>query len=224
VHQLLDPFSPAELGNKALNLRHAATAGIPVPPSLIITRTDMRLAHNSVRVATWMKHNPSSLYVARSSHPDEDSSSVSHAGEGQTIHDLPPRPDELWAEALSLLQSDTGTLSVILQPQIRCLIGGVTFAFSEMNVTEANYLSTILTTSGSPPDITIIQKHRRFDIAAHSPPPAEIAPIDLALRLDAFIRSTAVVFGRGIDIEWAQVTNCLIVLLQVRPITRAVTQ
>ena len=139
-------LDPRRFGNKAARLARAAGAGLRVPPGRVLSCSDVRLI---------VAREPESLsgvlraarelgrYVAvRSSAPEEDSASASHAGQFTTVLHVPVEPEPLIEAIEQVARSadavtdqahppphsqSRGDIAVLLQRMVAARSAGVLF-------------------------------------------------------------------------------------------------
>jgi len=203
---------------------YLAQAGIAVPTTLIVTRNEAPEAHIPQILARWTGTHKSARYVVRSSTCDEDAHEVSFAGASLTKTDLTIR--SLLAIDLSreFFEPQPNALSVMIQPQIECLLGGVSFASDGTVVSEMNFASTTSTTNGAQPDITITSTPTTLEVQTHSALGQPIDLCELGHLLNAKARQIRKMLDFDCDVEWALTAKYVVITLQVRPITRPLSQ
>jgi len=245
-----DALDPALVGAKAANLAQAARAGLPVLAGFTLTTA----ATGDPSAASWPPDEaveqalrqqwqqlggPERGFVVRSSSTVEDIGASSMAGQFKSVSGVVGWPrfieavGEVLASAHAPGQGPAQPMAVLVQPELKPLLGGVLFGVDPVTgnedriVIEAVRGSPQALVSGTAAAQRIVcgRKGRVRSVDGRGPMAARRAGDGALLstrqvrQLAALAQRTAVVFGGAQDIEWALDEAGTLWLLQSRPVT-----
>lgn len=223
LSQRLDPDM---WGHKAARLSQVADLGLPVPPGLCLSSSG--LAHGTseaiASLRTWLELYRPRRVVVRTSSILEDGLELAQAGRSVSLLNCPPDASAL-ARVIDqdlLSQEDLEAVPggcVLVQEQAEAPLYGVAFFRQDRLLVEASpYLDGA--TAGMPLRMRARRGTRRFRASTGT----ELVPsLNLTAQLHSLCRQLSTHFGFDVDVEWAW-TGATVLVLQVRPITRAVLE
>jgi phosphohistidine swiveling domain-containing protein len=137
----------ATYGSKASGLARLLARGFPVPDAFVVDpREPLDETHVWEAVQTWttnaLDHSGRAWLAVRSSSPDEDSLTASHAGEFRSIIGLRPfEPSDL-TQAIKEAQESgkKAVLPVIVQVAVDPMLSGVAFSCDPISLERAPYV------------------------------------------------------------------------------------
>jgi hypothetical protein len=212
-------------GSKAAGLARLMARGFPVPDAFVVDPQDpLDEAQVWEAVQTW---TPEALDEAgrarlavRSSSPDEDSVTASHAGEFKSIVGVRPfEPNDLMQAIKETQESgEKLLLPVIVQMAIDPLFSGVAFSCDPVSLEKAPYVVSWVKGMGaslaSGQDEGFLLVIRSITEDAWAWPHKEETLWDLVTGLDQIEAD----HGSPVDIEWAIDQGGKLWILQARPV------
>ena len=220
LSQRLDPDM---WGHKAARLSQVVDLGLPVPPGLCLSTA--ALAHGTseaiASLRTWLELYRPRRVVVRTSSALEDGLKCARAGRSLSLLNCPPDASAL-ARVIDQdlftqedLEAESGGC-VLVQEQVAATLYGVAFQSQDRLLVEASQRPDGAT-SGMPLRMRARRDTRRFRASTGT----ELVPsLNLTAQLHSLCRQLSAHFGFDVDVEWAW-TGAMVLVLQVRPITRA---
>lgn len=234
VVDLSDPRAcdAALAGAKAANLARAASAGLPVPPGVVLTTAgEGRTTAIEAVVAEWVARGRPTVAV-RSSSTVEDASASSMAGQFATVlgvADEAALVDALHRVTASGARPRSGEaerpIAVLVQAEIAAACGGVAFGLDP--ITGDRRVCAVDAVAGSPEPVvsgSVVASHLVLDRRGRvrssiGPRLDDLLPAARRRQLVRLTRRVATVFGSVQDVEWAFDGDGRLWLLQSRPVT-----
>lgn len=220
LSQRLDPDM---WGHKAARLSQVVDLGLPVPPGLCLSTA--ALAHGTseaiASLRTWLELYRPRRVVVRTSSTLEDGLERAHAGRSVSLLNCPPDASALARVLDQDLLSQANPESfpggcVLIQEQVEASLYGVAFFRQDRLMVEASQCPDGAT-AGMPLRMRAQRDARRFRASTG---PEQVPSLALTAQLQPLCRQLSAHFGFDVDVEWAW-TGAMLLVLQVRPITRA---
>lgn len=224
-------LDPSLVGAKAASLARAAAAGLPVLPGFVLPTTG-RTEPSELREAwTELSQDGTVPLVVRSSSTAEDGAETSMAGRFRSVVGVSGW-DAFEVAVTAVLESAhgpravggaTGSMAVLVQPELDAAFGGVMFGFDP--VTGERHVS-VSVVEGGPDRLvggSVSGQHLALGRGGRRLRRGEAGPIELTLNQRAGLvrlaRSAGRVFGGPQDMEWGIDRAGKLWLFQSRPIT-----
>jgi len=230
----------SELGAKAANLAHLASARFPVPPGFVVTpAAEEHLGEISAQILEAAAELGAQRFAVRSSGTAEDLESASFAGQYETLLDV--RVDELpaavgrvidsastsrvavYREARAGATGETAapSMAVLVQVMVEADASGVAFTANpvtgergEVVITAARGFGERLVSGEALGDEWVVQG----DEASCRRKSEDAIAAEQAVKIAELARRAEAHFGSPQDIEWA-ISGDELYLLQARPMT-----
>lgn len=223
LSQRLDPDM---WGHKAARLSQVTDLGLPVPPGLCLSTAG--LAHGTSEAIasfrTWLELYRPRRVVVRTSSTLEDGLERAQAGRSVSLLNCPPDASALARVIDQDLLSPENPESfpggcVLVQEQVEASLYGVAFLSKDRLLVEASPYPDGAT-AGMPLRMRARRDARRFRVSTGS---EQVPSLALTAQLHRLCQQLSAHLGFDVDVEWAW-TGATVLVLQVRPITRAVLE